>query len=422
MRGAKLFLEAITKEWRNVDEIVRTAVRTFNCADSDIRQDFEEFIGELISQRFVAVEEDGLATGTHGQASVAPPSSEVNLTKGEPDELLPTVELYKRHFLPSGLHIDLTDRCNERCVHCYIPKGGGVMMPTELAMKVLREFREAQGLTVFITGGECMLHPGFANILREAKRLGLNIIVMSNLALCDAEKVSLLKEVDPQFVNVSLYSMRAAEHDAITQVPESWDDTISAIWDLQQAGVHVRLATPIMKANRNAVAVLRRFAADHHMHDVFDCDIIGKMDHDCSNQQHALTIDEMAEVIRAHRDILAKSPLDARQCTPDARVCDIGDGHLCINAHGDYYPCDGFHGMVLGNANKDALIDVWRGEKLNRLRAMKNRDFGECATCNNRPWCKVCMMRNFNETGDMFKHAPERCKMAAMYRMIWEEK
>lgn len=414
LKHAQPFLDVLSDSWRETDELLTELAKKFGCSEAEVRDDATIIWDELASQRFVEVDDvKSVASTVRGDGE--------KLLEAEEEDSAPLGDFYARHNLPCELHIDLTDRCNEHCVHCYIPQGGGRMMPTDDVMKVLQEFREAQGLTVFFSGGECMLHPDFAVILRKAKALGLNIVVMSNLSLCNADGVQLLKEIDPQFVNVSLYSMRAKEHDAITRLPGSWNKTIDAIWDLQHAGVHVRLATPILKANREAVAVLRKFAADQHMHDVFECDIIGKLDHDCSNQAHALSIEEMADVVRQHRDILAKAPCDACLCDPEAKVCDIGEGRLCVNAKGEYYPCDGFHGMVLGNVKTDGLLEVWRGERLNRLREMKNKDFGTCATCQDRSWCKVCMMRNFNETGNMFAHAPERCKMAALYRQIWEE-
>lgn len=267
-----------------------------------------------------------------------------------------------------------------------------------------------------------MLHPDFTEILREAKRLGLNIVVMSNLTLCDEKMVVLLKEIDPQFVNVSLYSMRAEEHDAITRMVGSWEKTMTAIRALKASGVHVRLATPIMRENRDAVDALQRFAAEMNMHDVLDCDIFGRTDHNCANQNHALGLDDAEKAIRQYRNWLCHDKLPEERCMADARVCEVGDFKLNVNAYGDYYPCDGGHGLVLGNAAKDMLADVWCGEKLNALRALKNRDFPKCVRCANRPWCKVCIMRNFNETGDMFAPAPTRCAMTSIHRKIWEEK
>jgi len=157
------------------------------------------------------------------------------------------------------------------------------------------------------------------------------------------------------------------------------------------------------------------------MHCILGCDIIGRTDHNCSNQSHALPMDEIVDVIRRHKRQLCHSELGDDRCAPDAKVCDIGEGKLNVNAHGDYYPCDGFHGMVLGNAKTDRLSDVWHCEKLNRLRALRNRDFKSCVGCQNRPWCKVCLMRNFNETGDMMMPDPLRCALSAVHRIVWKE-
>ena len=410
MSGARPFLEAfdyVLCEW---DEIIRRIAAKFGCAAEIVANDAKAILDELIAQGFVECEgsADG---GCEGRATL--PTEE---------ERFPLGDFYARHELPADLHLDLTDRCNERCVHCYIPKNGGTFLPTELAMKILREFREEEGMSVYVSGGECMMHPDFATILCEARRLGLNIVVLSNLALCDEKRIALLKEVDPQFVNVSLYSMEASEHDAITKLPGSWQKTMDAIHALCEAGIHVRLATPILRENKDVSDALIAFANRIRTHVVFDCDIIGRTDHDCANQSHALSLSEVEDVIRKHKDRLCPSPRSDAVCAPDAKVCDIGEGKICVNAYGDYYPCDGSHGMVLGNAARDPLMSVWRGEKMEKLRALKNRDFPSCVSCVNRPWCKVCAMRNFNETGDMFKPAAARCAYSATLRKLWEEK
>ena len=106
-----------------------------------------------------------------------------------------------------------------------------------------------------------------------------------------------------------------------------------------------------------------------------------------------------------------------RKC--DAKVCSIGTARIYVNAKGDYYPCDSMHEYVLGNVATHTLQEVWRGEKLEYLRGLKNRDFGKCASCENRPWCKVCPAANFNATGDIFKTAPGRCEQARAVREIY---
>ena len=425
MRNARPILEEVTREWQGVDEIVDTVAVKFECGTDEVREGVEAVVGELVGQRFVEVaareetnplvhDDDGaVATSSNKQKRVPPDKDE---------DWTPLGDFYARHGLPSELHIDLTDGCNEKCVHCYLPKGGTHYIDKEVAVKVLKEFREVQGLTVYVSGGECMLHKDFAEILRYAKSLDLNIIVMSNLTLCDEKMVALLKEIDPQFVNVSLYAVTEAIHDSITQVPGSCRKTKEAIDALQAAGVHIRVATPFMRENKGCVDELKEYAAKRRVHLIADGEIFGQIDHSCVNQSHALSAAELEELISEHKDVFPMMPIDSARCEHGAKVCDIGDARLNLDAEGKYYPCDGFHGAIIGDARKDSLWDVWTGEALNKLRALKNKDFGACASCADRAWCKVCPMRNFNETGNMFTHASWRCVATRIYRRIFEEK
>ena len=267
-----------------------------------------------------------------------------------------------------------------------------------------------------------MLHKDFAEILRYAKSLDLNIVVMSNLTLCDDDMVELLKEIDPQFVNVSLYAVTESIHDSITQMSGSCTKTKAAIDALQAAGVHIRIATPFMRENKDCVEELQAFATERNVHLIADSEIFGQLDHTCANQSHALSLDELDDLVCGHKDLFMRGCMDQVRCALDSKVCDIGEARLNLDAEGKYYPCDGFHGAIIGDACKETVMEVWNGEALNKLRSLKNKDFGACALCTDRAWCKVCPMRNFNETGNMFIHAPWRCEATRIYKRIFEEK
>lgn len=424
MRNAWPILDEVKQEWRDVEEIVRVVAAKFDCGVDEVREGVEAVVGELVNQRFVEVAARAGRTPYQSDATarVPPDTARAGRMPYLDEDWTPLGDFYARHGLPSELHIDLTDGCNEKCVHCYLPHGGKHYIDKEIAFKALKEFREAQGLTVYVSGGECMLHKDFAEILRYAKSLDLNIIVMSNLALCDERMAALLKEIDPQFVNVSLYAVTEKIHDSITQVPGSCRKTKAAIDALQAAGVHIRIATPFMRENKGCVEELKAYAAQRHVHLIADGEIFGQIDHSCANQNHALSMSELEELVSAHKDVFYKGPNELDKCGCEAKVCDVGDARLNLDAEGKYYPCDGFHGAIIGDARKDALWDVWTGEALNKLRALKNKDFGSCASCADRAWCKVCPMRNFNETGNMFTHAPWRCEATRIYRRIFEEK
>ena len=417
LKNAQPILEEIKREWRSTDEIVKAVLAKFECEQKEVTEGVKEVIAELVSQRFVEADD-----GSAYKNDNAPYYSDATGRISPDEDWTPLGDFYLRHGLPCELHIDLTDGCNEKCVHCYLPKGGTHFIEKDLVFKVLKEFREAQGLTVYFSGGECMLHKDFAEILHYAKSLDLNIVVMSNLTLCDEKTVALLKEIDPQFVNVSLYAVTEVIHDSITQVPGSCRKTKNAIDALLAAGVHVRIATPFMRENKGCVEELKEYASKRHVHLIADSEIFGQIDHSCTNQSHALSAQELELLLSTHKDLFDKGCVETERCLCDAKVCDIGEGRLNLDAEGKYYPCDGFHGAIIGDARKETLWDVWTGEALKKLRALKNSDFGICASCAERAWCKVCPMRNYNETGNMFAHAPWRCEATRIYRKIFEEK
>lgn len=330
-------------------------------------------------------------------------------------------DFYESNNLLPDLHIDLTDACTERCIHCYVPQGQCDFLPYDLVEKVLREFREQQGLTVQLSGGECMMHPDFARICRLSRKLDLNFIVLSNLTLCNEKIIEVLKETDPQFVNVSLYSLAPEEHDAITQIRGSWKKTMAAIDACQQAGIHIRLATPLLKANQHAYPALRKFAEERHVHLIPDCEIIPKCNGDCSNLNYACSPEEVEAVLRQDKAFWDRGYGRGVIPSPKDKVCDIGK-LLCLNSKGEYYPCSGMHGYVLGNARNDTLTEVWRGEKMEYLRGLKNKDFPKCAGCEHRPFCKVCPAFNYNATGSLFETIPSKCALAEVKHRVFGEK
>ena len=418
MRDVRPFLEEVGKEWRGVMEITKAIAAKFDCAEVDIEDDFRMVLDELIAQGFVECarnENEMPATDETPVVSVneqdaRPPNSEGDYS--------PLEDFCNRHGIPADFHIDLTDACTERCVHCYVPKGQKDFLPEELVEKALTEFRAMNGLTVHLTGGEAMMHPDFERICRKCVELNLNFIIFSNMTLCDDKRIAFLKEVSPQFINVSLYSMKPEEHDAITQLPGSWQRTMDAILKCCESGVACRIATPLLKENLDALPALRKFADEHHMHLVPAVGIVAQADHECGNLAHACSVEELRRVMTRDHGLFHKI-YEGKMPSCDAKVCDIGEARLYLNAKGNCYPCDSMHEYVLGNVRENTIEEIWKGEKLNYLRGLKNRDFGACASCKKRPWCKVCPAANFNATGDLFKHHPSTCALAGVIREVY---
>jgi MoaA/NifB/PqqE/SkfB family radical SAM enzyme len=133
----------------------------------------------------------------------------------------------------TALQIELTSRCNERCVHCYIPHENKISdIDDALFYDTLDQCREMGLLNLTLSGGEPMLHPHFIDYLRKAQEYDFSINVLSNLTLLNDEIIAEMKANRLSSVQVSLYSMKSAIHDSITKMPGSFEKTKAAILKL----------------------------------------------------------------------------------------------------------------------------------------------------------------------------------------------
>ncbi len=148
------------------------------------------------------------------------------------------------------LFVELTERCQERCVHCYaesLPERTR-MLPQAWARKALDEAAALGARWVQFTGGDPLLHPELPALVRHARALGLGVEIFTNgLAL----REGLLARLAPLGVRFcfSVYALRAEVHDAITRVPGSLGRTLAAIARARAAGAEVRAAIVVMKDN-----------------------------------------------------------------------------------------------------------------------------------------------------------------------------
>lgn len=78
------------------------------------------------------------------------------------------------------LELQLTNRCNLACKHCYLGEPGKTDLPLSSALSVLKEFEEMQGLRVLFSGGEPMLYPDLKALCRALTGFRLRKVLLTN--------------------------------------------------------------------------------------------------------------------------------------------------------------------------------------------------------------------------------------------------
>ena len=90
-----------------------------------------------------------------------------------------------RRQATATLQVNLGYRCNQSCVHCHVNAGPNrtEMMDAE-TMALIPQVLAARGIgTLDLTGGAPELHPGFRDLVRSARALGVKVIDRCNLTI-----------------------------------------------------------------------------------------------------------------------------------------------------------------------------------------------------------------------------------------------
>jgi radical SAM protein with 4Fe4S-binding SPASM domain len=149
------------------------------------------------------------------------------------------------------LEFQITDRCNLRCLHCYIGEGTHQDLSFGKMKRVLEEFEEIQGLRLLLSGGEPLLHPRFWDLNNILREYGFRSVLLSNGTLITRD---VSKKLRVHEVQISLDGMKEG-HESI-RGPGTFDKTLLAIDSLQEANIRVSIATMIHRGNLKEFAAL----------------------------------------------------------------------------------------------------------------------------------------------------------------------
>jgi len=439
------FLDQITRKPKDIDAIVNEILPLFqDISFAALKTDFIEFIEDLEKQGFIisgnTAEELNSKEPSFSYKMENPKTTLYDFTNPDKkDVLTDSSEFFYEEFHKNprilGLQIEISSRCNERCIHCYIPnnkKDTGLDIPLELILRVLDEAKEMGTLQVTLSGGELFLHKEIELILRHARKNDFFISVLSNLVLLTDKHIELLKEINPSLVQASLYSMIAEEHDAITLVKGSLEKTKKNIERLVDADIPVQISCPVMKLNRMSYKDVLQYANKLRIKAQTDFIMMAQADGNTNNLAQRISIDETAELLSDMLEFDNDYLETTLEQEPKSRniekfkkmpVCGVGVDNICLTANGDYYPCAGWQGMILGNAYKQSLKDIWENsDQIKVLRKITNASFPECIECEAKDYCAMCLVRNYNENnGDMFKITKHFCDVAFLNKKMVEE-
>jgi radical SAM/SPASM domain protein of ACGX system len=332
-----------------------------------------------------------------------------------------------------GLQWHITNRCDQKCEHCYI-------FNSELPVKTADVSLEDARMTVdkylqfcndidrtpviIITGGDPILHPQFWEIISYLKDNSIVFSVLGNPFHLDAEVIRRLIGFGCRSYQMSLDGLEDT-HDTIRK-RGSYRETMDKIRLLNENGLSPHVMTTVSRLNCDEIPELTRIIVDAGVVSCAFaryCPTHGDIEQNISPRDYRNFLDKMWSVYSKLADqgtnfslkdhlwkpyLYENNLIDIKKVDTVCDGCHCGVSHMTLLEDGQVYACRRFESPV-GNVYQSDFADIFLGEKMDQYR---NIDAIEgCRDCELLHYCRGCNAVSAGSYGSFFARDPQcwRC-------------
>ena len=322
---------------------------------------------------------------------------------------------------PLAASLELTYRCNWRCVFCYNPRHHdrrGLSGTEWLA--VLDDLRTLGSLYVALTGGEPLTHPDFLAIARGARERAFALRILTNGALVTDALAAEIAALRPLAVELSLHGAAAETHDRATATPGSFDSMRRGLDRLLDRSVAVVLKAPLTRLNEAEMDGMRRIADERGVPLRIDPVLTPRDDGDAGPLSYRASAEAVERMFRALR---AQGQLPGEERAAGGTNCGLGRTTIAVDPEGNVFPCLQWRRAPLGNVRVTPLREMWgtapeRLEAASVARAANDRMVEAGGALASFPFCPALALQS---TGDPLRPDDghrEQAEIAERVRLV----
>jgi len=319
---------------------------------------------------------------------------------------------------PLSASLELTYRCNWRCVFCYNPRHHDRRGLSGAEWRaVLDDLRALGTLYVALTGGEPLTHPEFLAIARGVRERAFALRILTNGALVTDALADEIAGLRPLAVELSLHGATAETHDRATATPGSFDAMRRGLDRLLSRKVGVVLKTPLTRLNEAEMAGLRRVADERGVPWRVDPVLTPRDDGDTGPLAYRAS-PESTE--RMFRELAALGQLPLEERVEGGTNCGLGRTTVAVDPEGNVFPCLQWRRAPLGNVRTTPLREMWAGsaERLHAAsvaRAANDRLVEAGGALASFPFCPALALQR---TGDPLRPDESHLDQAAIAERV----
>lgn len=323
--------------------------------------------------------------------------------------------------IPLSPTVEITERCNLRCAHCYInrPAADRKVRKRELSFsgwaRIIDELTAEGSLWLLLTGGEPLLHPDFRDIYTHAKKRGMIITLFTNGTLISPEMADFLEDLPPFSVEITVYGRTQGTYEAVTGVPGSYEKCLRGIDLLLDRKVRLELKTVAMTLNAHELGDLKAWAKNLGSTFRFDPVLSSRLDGGRAPVAVRLPLEEVVKLdlqdeerMRNWRRYLDKFLSQPR--SDRLYYCGAGVNSCHVDSYGQLFICIMSRAVgydLTAGSFREGWVDF-----LPKLRRLKIREDYPCNRCNLNILCEQCPGWALVESGDPETPVDYLCRLA----------
>jgi len=334
-----------------------------------------------------------------------------------------------------SFEIELTNRCNNNCRHCYInlPANDAVAKKKELSGDKLKEIIDEAvslgALWCLITGGEPLLRQDFFDIYLYLKKKGLLVAVFTNATLITKKHVNLFKKYPPRNIEVTVYGVNRETYEKVTRTPGSFTAFTRGLDYLVDGGVNLRLKAMALRSNFHDLGKIASFCRgktaaqfrfDPFLHLRFD----GNPDRNMEIVSERLTPEEIVALERADPERLNALKKDCDKLivpyfsqTADNTLfhCGAGNSSFTLSSEGLLRLCSSlWNRECVRDLKKESLATAWHDivPEVKGIQSQRDSFLANCRICPIINLCMWCPAHADLETGKMDQKVDYFCRVA----------
>lgn len=326
--------------------------------------------------------------------------------------------------LLGSLHLNMTNKCNLKCIYCYAEKRDRDEKQRHLTygdyIKIIRDAADInKNVLITFTGGEPLLNKDTIKLAEFCKSNSIKTFLLTNgcpITPRNAEKISKLFDT----IKTSLDGDCAELHDRQRGIG-SFNRVMKAKELLEKYGANLKFACTVTQLNkdhlRGLVDMLGNRLSFQPIYALGDERL----------KKIGITGEEYLDILFSlgNVDLFNGTKQYMEQLRGKGCVrCAVGEGEISIAPTGEVYPCHMLHfdELVCGNVFETSFKEIYySSEILNKIRNMSVDTKENCKRCNIRYicgggcWARAYLESKNLETPDSFCEYNDVCFSEAFF-------